>query len=118
MERNLNHSTHQFSWQREKRDGYKQQVHDAERKHLFRWAGSFYGAGRWRHRELHRVTSPLLYSPSLYSRSGRLSSTKGTIGTLSIVARSPGIADTRGMKRTVQVNVKMTQDDFSMLRKA
>jgi uncharacterized protein (DUF1778 family) len=26
--------------------------------------------------------------------------------------------DTGGMKRTVQVNVKMTEDDFKMLRKA
>jgi hypothetical protein len=26
--------------------------------------------------------------------------------------------DTRGMKRTVQVNVKMTEEDFALLRKA
>jgi hypothetical protein len=28
------------------------------------------------------------------------------------------MTDTGGMKRTVQVNVKMTQDDFNLLRKA
>jgi hypothetical protein len=26
--------------------------------------------------------------------------------------------DTKGMKRTIQVNVKMTQDDFDLLRRA
>lgn len=26
--------------------------------------------------------------------------------------------DTRGMKKTVQVNVKMTEEDFALLRKA
>jgi hypothetical protein len=28
------------------------------------------------------------------------------------------MADTGGMKRTVQVNVKMTEEDFTLLRKA
>ena len=38
--------------------------------------------------------------------------------TLSNVARQLGLPDTEGMKRTVQVNVKMTEDDFRLLRKA
>lgn len=42
----------------------------------------------------------------------------GTKNTLSIVAPQPGILDTQGMKRTVQVNVKMTEEDFGLLRKA
>jgi uncharacterized protein (DUF1778 family) len=40
------------------------------------------------------------------------------MNTFSIVALSRGISDTGGMKRTVQVNVKMTQDDFNLLRRA
>jgi uncharacterized protein (DUF1778 family) len=40
------------------------------------------------------------------------------MNTFSIVALSRGISDTDGMKRTVQVNVKMTQDDFHLLRRA
>jgi hypothetical protein len=41
--------------------------------------------------------------------------TKDTISTL---AGQPIIFDTGGMKRTVQVNVKMTQEDFDLLLKA
>ena len=40
------------------------------------------------------------------------------MSTFSIVAQLGGISDTEGMKRTVQVNVKMTQEDFNLLRKA
>lgn len=41
-----------------------------------------------------------------------------TLGTLSNVAQYLRLADTGGMKRTVQVNVKMTQEDFELLKKA
>ena len=41
-----------------------------------------------------------------------------TVSTLSNVAVQPGMTDTGGMKRTVQVNVKMTQEDFNLLRRA
>jgi hypothetical protein len=43
---------------------------------------------------------------------------KGTKSTISNVFLQRSMRDTRGMKRTVQVNVKMTEDDFRMLRKA
>ena len=42
----------------------------------------------------------------------------GSNSTLSIVAPQGLMLDTRGMKRTVQVNVKMTEEDFALLRKA
>ena len=42
----------------------------------------------------------------------------GSNGTLSNVALQTSIPDTGGMKRTVQVNVKMTEEDFTLLRKA
>ena len=42
----------------------------------------------------------------------------GTLSTLSNIAQQPGMTDIRGMKRTVQVNVKMTQEDFNLLRRA
>lgn len=42
----------------------------------------------------------------------------GTKGTISNVFPQRSIGDTGEMKRTVQVNVKMTEDDFKMLRKA
>lgn len=42
----------------------------------------------------------------------------GSNGTLSNVALQPSIPDTGGMKRTVQVNVEMTEEDFTLLRKA
>jgi hypothetical protein len=42
----------------------------------------------------------------------------GTNSTLSNIAEQWEILDTGGMKRTVQVNVKMTEEDFTMLRKA
>ncbi len=45
----------------------------------------------------------------------RLAVTKDTI---SIVAVQRKITDTGRMKRTVQVNVKMTEADFQLLRKA
>jgi hypothetical protein len=38
--------------------------------------------------------------------------------TLSNIAACSGLTDTGGMKRTVQVNVKMTQEDFELLKKA
>lgn len=41
-----------------------------------------------------------------------------TVSTLSNLAVLPEMTDTGGMKRTVQVNVKMTQEDFSLLRRA
>src|SRR5947207_15579841 len=41
----------------------------------------------------------------------------GTLSTLSNIAQQPGMTDTRGMKRTVQVNVKTTQEDFNILRR-
>jgi hypothetical protein len=41
-----------------------------------------------------------------------------TLGTLSNVAQQRGMTDTGGMKRTIQVNVKMTQEDFNLLRRA
>ena len=40
------------------------------------------------------------------------------MSTLSNVALPDRLPDTWHMKRTVQVNVKMTQDDFEFLRKA
>ena len=42
----------------------------------------------------------------------------GSNGTLSNVAVQWSMHDTGGMKRTVQVNVKMTEEDFALLRKA
>lgn len=42
----------------------------------------------------------------------------GSNGTLSNVDAQGLMFDTRGMKRTVQVNVKMTEEDFALLRKA
>ncbi len=45
----------------------------------------------------------------------RASDTKGTKST--VVAHAP-VLDTGGMKRTIQVNVKMTEEDFALLRKA
>ena len=42
----------------------------------------------------------------------------GTMSTLSNVVVQDKLSDTGSMKRTVQVNVKMTQDDFDLLRKA
>ena len=42
----------------------------------------------------------------------------GTHGTISILATASTNFDTGGMKRTVQVNVKMTSEDFALLRKA
>jgi hypothetical protein len=41
-----------------------------------------------------------------------------TNDTNSILELQPITFDTGGMKRTVQVNVKMTQQDFELLRKA
>jgi hypothetical protein len=41
-----------------------------------------------------------------------------THSTISIVVHQSEILDTEGMKRTVQVNVKMTDEDFNLLRKA
>jgi hypothetical protein len=43
---------------------------------------------------------------------------KDTVGTLSNVAQRLQLPDTEGMKRTIQVNVKMTQEDFELLKKA
>jgi len=43
---------------------------------------------------------------------------EGTLSTFSNIAQQPGMTDIRGMKRTVQVNVKMTQEDFNLLRRA
>jgi hypothetical protein len=40
------------------------------------------------------------------------------MSTLSNVVVQDELSDTGGMKRTVQVNVKMTQDDFDLLNKA
>jgi hypothetical protein len=40
------------------------------------------------------------------------------MSTLSNVVVQRKLSDTEGMKRTVQVNVKMTQDDFDLLNKA
>ncbi len=37
---------------------------------------------------------------------------------MSNVAVQQSLLDTGGMKRTIQVNVKMTEEDFAMLRKA
>ncbi len=45
----------------------------------------------------------------------RASDTKGTKS--NVVAQAP-VLDTGGMKRTIQVNVKMTEEDFALLRKA
>ena len=42
----------------------------------------------------------------------------GTLDTLSALAQTAANGRYRGMKRTVQVNVKMTQEDFNLLRKA
>lgn len=42
----------------------------------------------------------------------------GTKATLSNVASQLPMNDTGSMKRTVQVNVKMTEEDFQLLRKA
>jgi hypothetical protein len=42
----------------------------------------------------------------------------GTNSTLSNIARQLRMPDIGRMKRTVQVNVKMTQDDFELLQKA
>jgi hypothetical protein len=41
-----------------------------------------------------------------------------TNSTISTLAAQRRIFDTGSMKRTVQVNVKMTQDDFDLLSKA
>lgn len=41
-----------------------------------------------------------------------------TNNTISNVAVQGSLLDTGGMKRTVQVNVKMTEEDFALLRKA
>jgi hypothetical protein len=41
-----------------------------------------------------------------------------TLRTLSNVAHCFRLPDTGGMKRTTQVNVKMTQEDFELLKKA
>lgn len=41
-----------------------------------------------------------------------------TLRILSNVAGPLRLPDTGGMKRTVQVNVKMTQEDFELLKKA
>jgi uncharacterized protein (DUF1778 family) len=40
------------------------------------------------------------------------------MSTLSNVVSQEKVSDTGGMKRTVQVNVKMTQEDFDLLTKA
>lgn len=42
----------------------------------------------------------------------------GTKGTLSNVVNQGENRDSGGMKRTIQVNVKMTADDFALLQKA
>ena len=42
----------------------------------------------------------------------------GTKSTMSTVVAQQEFPDIGGMKRTVQVNVKMTEDDFTLLRKA
>lgn len=41
-----------------------------------------------------------------------------TKSTLSNVVAQQKLSDIGGMKRTLQVNVKMTQDDFDLLKKA
>jgi hypothetical protein len=41
-----------------------------------------------------------------------------TNSTLSNIASQSRMPDTKGMKRTTQVNVKMTSEDFDLLRKA
>lgn len=41
-----------------------------------------------------------------------------TLRTISNVAERSGLPDTGGMKRTIQINVKMTQEDFDLLKKA
>ena len=62
---------------------------------------------------------PLFHDAPLPRRLGRTSvPCSGTKSTLSNIAAQPRFLDTGGMKRTVQVNVKMTEDDFVMLRKA
>ena len=43
---------------------------------------------------------------------------QSTKSTLSNVVAQQKLSDTGGMKRTIQVNVKMTQDDFDLLKKA
>jgi hypothetical protein len=58
---------------------------------------------------------------AITSRSGRRKANQdgmGSNGTLSNVAVQHSMADTGRMKRTVQVNVKMTEEDFALLRKA
>jgi len=42
----------------------------------------------------------------------------GTKGTMSIVAEQEKFPDIGRMKRTVQVNVKMTEEDFKTLKRA
>jgi hypothetical protein len=43
---------------------------------------------------------------------------QGTKSTLSNVVAQQKLSNIGGMKRTLQVNVKMTQDDFDLLKKA
>lgn len=42
----------------------------------------------------------------------------GTNSIINTIANQPGVVDSRSMKRTVQVNVKMTDEDFSALKRA
>jgi hypothetical protein len=61
-----------------------------------------------------KTNGPTAITTTMRSVSGLM----GTKDTISNVAAQEPLLDTGRMKRTVQVNVKMTEEDFALLRKA